>query len=306
MNAKIGMLFIYIFGATAFCLHGTPVDLLLETKAQEFGSRNELMRPNEYRLAVLPFKQSQANQLIAELNSTGTPLTLASETSTEKRFLSTDSSRILFYEKSNGRFSFFDNGLAVLEATTSEIEAKQKAMLFLSKLIGAEAKNYLIVNQEIEYHATRTSIPHTAFVTYRFVRYIDQRPIVGNRCMVRITLGAQCCLKEFSIDVPALIMERKATRKLSRLAASETLLSQIRNRSVSIFGKEGQGIRRTTVHRIVEAYYPVEQNGIARVLPCFTFTATHSYEDGRTLAREHHLLAKNLESSISEGIIEYE
>jgi hypothetical protein len=289
MNKTIAIL--TVFGLLMLPL-GLCAEIILHQAAATALSSESSIQPAVYKIFQRNFSNFDAQNKINFLKTQGFDHTHKIDTGGFVVFKNEIPRNVLVYIPQKSQYYYNNPQIGGLTdsdcADTTRL--RSSADRFLQELMGEDAKNYSLSNQELTFKTQRDSAPRLFQIGFRYVRVMDCRRIEGMACHAIIEIGRDCKLAKFTINNPRLEKVKDVDRKIKNSSMSNFLKKYIENR---IFHKKGDGkdiaIKNTYVTKSWESYFIYKNNFPDHLIPHMSFLTTDSLSDGTAKRRQINL-----------------
>jgi len=280
---------------TAFAVgSGAVPKLTFDPSAEEiFVTKGVAKQPTVYSVNRRNLSEEDLNGKLAVLKNHG--FVASNRVSKEGKVLLTNTKEDMYltYESESGKYQFYRRNATGLAATESSdrkgLESVAKG--YLRDLLGQDAANYVFENTEEEWEVLRSD-PEKRLrtITYRYVRVVEGRRVLGVDCHALLTLGEGRRLTAVEIANPVLTKEFGVGRWVKNNSMKGHLAEYLNGPE---YAKDGSGrkltLLQTDVIRGSESYFRVVRNGRTFLEPHMSFMCQDKTADGETLTREIHL-----------------
>jgi hypothetical protein len=268
--------------------------LTLSEKCDSLFSIKDRASLTVYQTRPNPISTGQINHTISVLKKNGISFSHENIDVNTYNYRNDVKSQYLSIDRDIGLIFFVDNkynGFTDKDILSVD-NLEQTASALLAEIIGPEYEKFTFFNISYEYIADREKkIDKRLYsMTFRYVKIMDGRRILGNDCYASITLGRDMVPCLIKIANPTYISEYKIKSAISMKSIQKYLQRHLQEDLLpKIPVVDGSKVISIKVIQGTESYFPIQVESVRNVVPHVSFFTEIEYVDGQIEGNEVHI-----------------
>jgi len=265
-------------------------DVVVSERVQTFLDKKDRKGLVTYQSSANSLQEKKLGNVAVALEKRG----IAFPNNGDKSYKDDEKSRYLAIDKFNGAVTYIDNKLDGLadqdRADTSKL--RQIANGLLVEILGEESKQYRFINNAYEYIITKDDMKEKLnFITYRYVRVLDERLVLSSENYVLFTLGKNGTPSEIRVAAPNFLKEDNVKKGISVKSSSKYVERRIRDDIVPSYYRPvvNSNLKSIKISRATESFFPVTKGNRTFLIPHFSFVTELLFENGESFPQEIHI-----------------
>lgn len=248
-----------------------------------------------YKVTRKAFNKARIEQKVESMRLKGFEPTSEDETDEHILFRNEELGQHLYYDKNKNATRYRNKQIEYLGLSKDDSKAEKKldklAAKHLHDILKEEKTKYKLMNKEYEFYAFRgDAVERVGTITYRFVRVLDKRPVLGNTSHVRITLGKDGKVRLFQINNPRIEKWKPLNKKVKSSSLEKCLKKRVNSDK---YGKLQNGdkvkVKKTRALKSTESYVCETRSNQRFLVPHISFYTENQIEGQRNVNGRIHI-----------------
>jgi hypothetical protein len=268
---------------------GAPVSK--SDKVTQFFEGDDGIQPNHYRIDSRAFSEEDAKVKLGFLKKQGFNWTETATEGDQVSFKDTVKKQWLTYNPEHSRYLYYDN--APVGPTDDIVDIKKlrsKADEYVAEILGDSVKSFKYKNGEYEYQVIRGTPRRLVSITFRYVRLLDGREVLGTTNHLRIKLTNNGTVRLLDYSNPVLVKTQEISSKIKRKSFGKYLDLYLKSNAFTKT-KDGESIpiKNIEVNDASSSYFAEETGEKQYLTPYTSFFSLIVTDKGDTAKREFHM-----------------